>query len=318
MATQYVFYPNSSTSVTAGDVTFKLNGADQIVTKDTGTPANNRPLPVELLNTSGGTNTVTANQGTAALVASSWPIKITDGTDTALVSAGGELSVVMATAPLPTGAATAANQVTGNNSLASIDGKIVAVNTGAVVVSSSALPTGAATEATLSSLNGKVVAVDTGAVVVSSSALPTGAATSALQTTGNTSLSSIDGKMNSLGQKLMATSMPVTIAQDQTPTIIYNAENLVNDYGTSPVTTAAYVTLIASVASRINYVDIFDSSGQIMAIAEGGVGSEVVKFYVYPGGNGWFPITFPAGARISIKAITANATTGYLVFNCFA
>ncbi len=44
------------------------------------------------------------------------------------------------------------------------------------------LPTGAATEATLSTLNGKVTACDTGAVVVSSSALPTGAATSALQT----------------------------------------------------------------------------------------------------------------------------------------
>lgn len=43
--------------------------------------------------------------------------------------------------------ATAAKQDTGNTSLASIDGKITAVNTGAVVVSSSALPTGAATSA---------------------------------------------------------------------------------------------------------------------------------------------------------------------------
>lgn len=86
-----------------------------------------------------------------------------------------------ASLPLPSGASTAANQTTGNNSLASIDGKIVTVNTGAVVISSSALPTGAATEATLSSLNGKVVAVNTGAVVISSSALPTGAATSVKQ-----------------------------------------------------------------------------------------------------------------------------------------
>ena len=44
------------------------------------------------------------------------------------------------------------------------------------------LPTGAATEATLSALNAKVTAVNTGAVVVSSSALPAGAATAALQT----------------------------------------------------------------------------------------------------------------------------------------
>lgn len=41
-----------------------------------------------------------------------------------------------------------------------------------------------ASEATLGTLNGKVVHVDTGAVVVSSSALPTGAATSANQTNG--------------------------------------------------------------------------------------------------------------------------------------
>lgn len=51
--------------------------------------------------------------------------------------------------PLPSGAATSARQDTGNTSLASIDGKITAVNTGAVVVSSSALPSGAATEASL-------------------------------------------------------------------------------------------------------------------------------------------------------------------------
>ena len=43
------------------------------------------------------------------------------------------------------------------------------------------LPSGAATEATLSTLNGKVTACDTGAVVVSSSALPTGASTAAKQ-----------------------------------------------------------------------------------------------------------------------------------------
>lgn len=43
--------------------------------------------------------------------------------------------------------ATAAKQDTGNTSLSSIDGKITAVNTGAVVVASSALPSGAATAA---------------------------------------------------------------------------------------------------------------------------------------------------------------------------
>ena len=65
---------------------------------------------------------------------------------------------------------------TGNASLSSVDGKIVAVNTGACVVSSSALPAGAASESSLSALNGKVVTCDSGNVVVASSALPAGAA----------------------------------------------------------------------------------------------------------------------------------------------
>lgn len=68
-------------------------------------------------------------------------------------------------------------------------------------VLSSALPTGAATEATLSSLNGKVVAVDTGAVVVASSALPTGAATSAAQTDGSQKGQVVDGSGNVWGPR---------------------------------------------------------------------------------------------------------------------
>ena len=90
----------------------------------------------------------------------------------------------------------------GNVNHASLDGKVVACNTGAVVVSSSALPNGAGTEAkqdvanaSLSSVDGKVVACNTGAVVVSSSALPSGASTEAKQDANNASNASIDGKI---------------------------------------------------------------------------------------------------------------------------
>jgi hypothetical protein len=66
------------------------------------------------------------------------------------------------------GDATAANQVlqlaqetiiAGDTT--SLDSKITACNTGAVVVSSSALPSGAATEATLSTVDGKITACNT-------------------------------------------------------------------------------------------------------------------------------------------------------------
>lgn len=87
--------------------------------------------------------------------------------------------------------------------LANIETILTAINsktidTSNVTVTSSALPTGASTEATLSALNAKVTAVDTGNVTVSASALPTGASTSALQTTGNTSLNNIDVKTPAL------------------------------------------------------------------------------------------------------------------------
>ena len=81
------------------------------------------------------------------------------------------------------GDASASNQVLGNASLSSIDGKITACNTGAVVVSSGSvtetnssvisntlqnISLGQATETTLSSIDGKMVICNTAGVVVSS------------------------------------------------------------------------------------------------------------------------------------------------------
>ena len=100
------------------------------------------------------------------------------------------------------GLATDTLQTSGNASLSSIDGKITSCDTGAVVVSSSALPSGASTSAnqlagnsSLSSMDSKLTACDTGAVVVSSSALPSGASTSANQSTSIGLVSSLDGKI---------------------------------------------------------------------------------------------------------------------------
>ena len=93
-------------------------------------------------------------------------------------------------------------QSAANVSLASVDGKITACNTGAVVVSSSALPSGAATSTlqtagntSIASVDGKITACNTGAVVVSSTALAPLAATSTLQTAGNATLALVNGKM---------------------------------------------------------------------------------------------------------------------------
>lgn len=56
-----------SVSVTASDISFQRNGASQVVTQDTGTPANTRPLPIIQYNSS-GVEVVPASQATQTTI----------------------------------------------------------------------------------------------------------------------------------------------------------------------------------------------------------------------------------------------------------
>jgi len=162
--------------------------------------------------TNAGTFAVQASQSGAWSVtahAGSGPWPVTDNGGSLTVDDGGSsLTVDAVSLPLPTGAATEAT-------LSTLNGKVTACDTGAVVITSGSvtvsatnldvrdltsvsdsvaavqsgtwtvgvsgtvpvsavalpLPTGAATEATLSALSGKVTACDTGAVVISSGAV---------------------------------------------------------------------------------------------------------------------------------------------------
>ncbi len=89
------------------------------------------------------------------------------------------------------------------------------------------------------------------------------------------------------------------------------------DY-TVPVTTAAYTQIVASTAVATKSLQLFDSSGKVLVVAFGAAASEVDQFYIMPGGNGNVPCEIPAGTRISIKAVDANATSGQLVINFYA
>ena len=328
-------------------------------------------------------------------------------TDTQLRASA--VPVSLAASPLPTGAATAANQVTEIASLASIDSKLtspltvtgpltdtqlrasaVAVSgpltdtqlrASAVAVSAASLPlpTGAATETTLSAINTKTPSLGAALTAAStpvniasdqvvpvsmaSSPLPTGAATAANQTNGSQKSQIVDGSGNVIGSTLITGSqrLNVNLASGATPgsavpayTNIVggkdgsgNAQqlsvdtsgranvnvngtvaittggkskvNLVrNDYSSVNVTTAAYVQLIASTASTSNMLEIFDSSGQTLVLALGAAASEVDQFYINPGGNGQVPFLIPAGSRVSIKAITATANSGYINLNLYS
>jgi len=106
---------------------------------------------------------------------------------------------------------------------------------GQVDVLSSALPTGAATESTLATIDGKITACDTGSIAGTVTAnqggtwninnisgtisLPTGAATESTLSTINGKLTACDTDnvtlAGPLGQAVMASSVPVVIASNQ-------------------------------------------------------------------------------------------------------
>jgi hypothetical protein len=124
--------------------------------------------------------------------------------------------------PLPSGAATAALQGTGNTSLSSIDTKL------------SSQATAAKQDILLAELQLKADLTETQPVSLASIPLATGASTSALQTTGNSSLASIDaGIPNALGAAVIASSMPVNIASDQVVPVSASALPLPSGASTS-------------------------------------------------------------------------------------
>lgn len=131
------------------------------------------------------------------------------------------------------------------------------------------------------------------------------------------------GSSVTLGSKVSASSLPVVIASDQAGiTIKQGGSNVANapirnDYTVTAVTVGSYVQLTAATTLTCNQLQVFDSSGQTLALATGAAGSEVVQFYIFPGGNGPVPLAIPAGTRVSVKAISANASVGELDVNFF-
>lgn len=110
------------------------------------------------------------------------------------VTAANELNVIATAQPGVDIGDVTINGPLGQAAMAASIPVVIASDQSAVPISAASLPlpSGAATEATLSALNGKVTTVDTDNVTIVSSVLPTGAATSANQTTEITALQLID------------------------------------------------------------------------------------------------------------------------------
>lgn len=86
----------------------------------------------------------------------------------------------------------------------------------------------------------------------------------------------------------------------------------VNTYSSTNVTTGAYVQLDASTKISSGSVVIVDTSTQLMKLAVGSSGNEVDLCAFQ--GNGYpviVPAFIPQGSRLSLRAISATANSGF-------
>lgn len=88
------------------------------------------------------------------------------------------------------------------------------------------------------------------------------------------------------------------------------------DYTSSNVTTTAWTQIFASTSIISATATIFDSSGQTLEVGVGASGKEAILFLIPPGG-GTFPLSLSVGQRLSIRAVSANATSGESDINLF-
>ncbi len=84
-------------------------------------------------------------------------------------------------------------------------------------------------------------------------------------------------------------------------------------YASTNITTSAYVTFVASSPIVTSRLSLCDTSGVIMKVAFGAANSEVDQFTMPTTACVIIPMgaLLPAGTRISLKAISGTASTGY-------
>ena len=166
----------------------------------------------------------------------------------------------------------------GNSNHSSIDSKIVSCNTGACVVSSSALPSGASSEAkqdinnaSNASIDSKITACNTGDVNVSACALPTDASKESKQDQIKTKLDTLEASNQAIKTAVEGTitvSSPAVVKSSSTP-ISNEAINGQSSFTSSEIdiNSAKHISIVAessdTVYSHELDVEVSNSSGGI-------------------------------------------------------
>lgn len=345
--------------------------ADEYVTKDTADSNNTIPLPVEIVAVDGTNINITAgdiNVQNTHTGANPDSIQIGDGTDLLAINASGEATVrdndaivelQAILAKIIAAPSTEAKQDTIITALGTLltelQAKADLAETQPVSVQSSALPTGAATEATLSTIAGLDFATQTTLAAIAADAVlirtaiqlldnivnvsnqadvaiadigaaaseSTLAALAAEDFSTETTLAAMSAKLPAtLGTKTAANSLAVTMASDQPP-IDNKTLDVVGflrlDFSLSNVTGAAYTEITADIgATAVRKVNIFSSTGDPMYLAIGAAASEVDKMIIPPGGipHTVIELAIPANSRLSLKRVASGTTsTGQIIIN---
>ena len=173
--------------------------------------------------------------------------------------------------------------------------------------------------------------VDIGDVDVTSSALPTGAATSALQTTANGILTTIDADTGSIAGAISGSEMQVDIVASLPVgtneigklaagtavigKILNNApvdflDSGIIDSSTANIATGG-TTVVASLAADCKEIEVVDDIGEYMSMRVGGV----VKAYL-PLGGGAVQVSLSTGNAVQLYSETGTAiASGSIAIN---
>ena len=287
------------------------------------------PLP------SGAATEATLAAMSAKLPAALGQLAMAASVSVAIASDQSAVPVSAASLPLPSGASTEATlsalngkfSALGQNNMAGSAPVVIASDQSTLPVSAASLPlpTGASTEATLSALNAKFGALGQAAMAASAPVViasdQTAIPISNLPATADTNLGTPSAStvrvaaMLGLGSAAVSSSNPLPVSGSKGRSVVTTVRN---DYSSTNVTTGAWVELIASTASEINELSIFDSSGETLELGTGAAASETRLMLIFPGGNGREPVQIPSGTRVSIRAVSATASVGELDINFYS
>jgi len=91
-----------------------------------------------------------------------------------------------------------------------------------------------------------------------------------------------------------------------------------NNCAATNITTAAWVELEDLMPDHTSYAYIYNGSSQVLKLAINAAGSETeIPLLIGIGMNQVIPMTLSAGQRLAVRAVSANATTGFLTISFF-